>query len=76
VHANRPLRDYAQILNVLEAVAEVAEKRVIEMLEHAALANDVADAFRPYDCDTASAFESLEDVGSVGATDFRPFLCT
>jgi hypothetical protein len=60
------LRDYAQILNVLEAVAEIAEKRVVEMLEHAALADDVADAFRPYDCDTASAFESVEDPGRMG----------
>lgn len=25
---------------------------MVEMLEHAALANDIADALRPYDCDT------------------------
>lgn len=34
----------AQILNILEAVAQIAQKRVVEVLEHAALANNVADA--------------------------------
>jgi hypothetical protein len=28
---------------------------VVEVLEHASLADDVADALGPYDCDTASA---------------------
>ena len=29
---------------------------MVEMLKHAALSDDVADAFRPYDCDTRSAW--------------------
>jgi hypothetical protein len=44
-----------QVLDVLEAVAQIAEEGVVEMLEHATLANDVADALRPYDCYTTSA---------------------
>jgi hypothetical protein len=44
-----------QVFDVLEAVAQVAEEGVVEMLEHAALTNDIADALRPYDCYTASA---------------------
>ena len=34
-----------QVLNVLEAVAQIAEKRVVEMLEHPPLSNDISDAF-------------------------------
>lgn len=33
-----------QVLNILEAVAQVAEKGVVEMLEHAALSNNVSNA--------------------------------
>jgi hypothetical protein len=44
-----------QVLDVLEAVAQIAEEGVVEMLEHAALADDIADALRPYDCYTTSA---------------------
>jgi hypothetical protein len=44
-----------QVLNVLEAVAQIAEEGVVEVLEHAALADDVANALGSYDCDTASA---------------------
>jgi hypothetical protein len=44
-----------QVLDVLEAVAQVAEERVVQVLEHAALTDDVADALGPYDCDTALA---------------------
>lgn len=44
-----------QVFNVLETVAQVAEEGMIQVLEHAPLANDVADAFRAYNCDTTSA---------------------
>jgi hypothetical protein len=47
-----------QILNVLEAVAQVAQEGVVEMLEHAALPDDVANALGPHDCHTASASAS------------------
>jgi hypothetical protein len=47
--------DNVQVLYVLEAVSEIAEEGVVEMLEHAPLANNVADTLRPYDCYTASA---------------------
>jgi hypothetical protein len=35
---------HLQILNVLEAVTQIAEKRVAEVLQHATLADDVPDA--------------------------------
>jgi hypothetical protein len=33
-----------QILDVLEAVTQVAEERVVEMLEHPSLSNDISHA--------------------------------
>jgi len=45
-----------QVFDILEAIAQIAQKRVVQMLEHAALADNVANAFRPYDCDTGSAW--------------------
>jgi len=42
-----------QVLDVLEAISQVAEERMVEMLEHPAFANDVANALGPYDCNTA-----------------------
>jgi hypothetical protein len=48
-----------QVLNVLEAVPQVAEKRVVEVLEHASLANDIPHALGPYNCDTASAYKDV-----------------
>lgn len=35
----------AHVLYVLEAVAQVADKGVIHMLEHTALSNDIPHAF-------------------------------
>lgn len=43
-----------QVFDVLEAVSQVAEEGVVEMLEHSSFANDVANALGPYNCDTAS----------------------
>lgn len=37
------------VFDVLEAVAQVTDKWVIHMLEHAPLSYDVPDAFRPDD---------------------------
>jgi hypothetical protein len=33
------------VLNVLEAVAQIANERVVHMLEHSSFADDIADAF-------------------------------
>lgn len=49
-----------QIFDVLEAVSQVAEKGMVEMFQHATLANDVANALGAYDCFTASAWEASE----------------
>jgi len=38
-----------QVLQVLEAVSQVAEERVVEVLEHASLADDVSHVFLAYD---------------------------
>jgi hypothetical protein len=46
---------HVQILDILEAVAQIAEEGVVEVLEHTALANDIADALGPNNCDTALA---------------------
>lgn len=45
---------HAHVLYVLEAVAEVANKGMVDVLEHAALSNDVAYTFRSDDCCAAS----------------------
>lgn len=37
-------RVYVQVFDVLEAVAQIAEKRVVEVLEHAPLSNYIPDA--------------------------------
>jgi hypothetical protein len=50
------VHDDVQVLDVLEAVAQIAEERVVEVLEHAALANYVADTLGAYDCYTTSAY--------------------
>lgn len=55
VAAVHEIDDNVQVLNVLEAVAQIAEEGVVEVLEHAALSNDVANALGAYDCDTTSA---------------------
>jgi len=34
-----------QIFNVLKAVTEIAEERMVQMLQHSSLANDVPHAF-------------------------------
>lgn len=39
-----------QVLNVLKAVAQVAEERVVEMFQHAPFPDNVAYTLRPYDC--------------------------
>jgi hypothetical protein len=44
-----------QILDVLEAVSEVAEERMVKVLKHASLANNVPDALRFHHCYTTSA---------------------
>ena len=36
---------YVQVFDVLEAVTQIAEERVVEMLEHPPLSNDIPDAF-------------------------------
>jgi hypothetical protein len=46
---------HIQVFDVLEAVAQIAQEGVVEVLEHASLADDIADAFGSYDCYTASA---------------------
>lgn len=70
-----------QILNVLEAVAQIAQEGVVEVLEHAALADDVAHTFGPYDCYTASAsgrgMMALPRRGSISSmTDLHLSVCT
>lgn len=40
----------AHVFDVLEAVPQVADKRMINMLEHAALSNNVSYAFGSNDC--------------------------
>ena len=59
-----------QVFDVLETISEVAEEGVVEMLEHAALADDVADTFRPYHCYTASALGDPDG----GECDERTFI--
>ena len=40
----------AHVLYILEAVAQVAEKGMVHMFEHAAFSNDVSYAFGPDNC--------------------------
>lgn len=40
----------AHVLYILKAVPQVADKRVINMLKHAALSYDISHAFGPDDC--------------------------
>lgn len=54
----------AQVFNVLETVSQIAEEGMVEMLEHASLADDVAYTFGPYNCDTASASSSAPGRGA------------
>lgn len=54
----------AHVLYILKAIPQVADKRVINMLEHAALAYDISHAFGPDDCmlSTMSATTSMADL--------------
>jgi hypothetical protein len=36
---------HVQVFDVLEAVTQIAEERVVEVLEHPPLSNDISDAF-------------------------------
>jgi len=49
---------HIQVFDVLEAVAQIAQEGVVEVLEHASLPDDVANALGSYDCYTASASSS------------------
>lgn len=49
VAAAHQVDNEVHILNVLEAVSQVANERVVNVFEHATFANDVADAFGPDD---------------------------
>ena len=55
VAAVHEVDDNVEVLDVLEAVAQIAQEGVVEVLEHAAFADNVADALGAYDCDTTSA---------------------
>jgi hypothetical protein len=46
------------VLDVLEAVAQVADEGMVHVLEHSPFAYDVADAFRAYDFIFPDVFES------------------
>lgn len=35
-----------QVLDILETVSQIAQERVIELLEHASLSDDIPDTFR------------------------------
>ena len=63
VAAVHEVDDNVEVLDVLEAVAQIAQEGVVEVLEHAALADDIADALGPYDCDTASVWGRGTGVG-------------
>jgi hypothetical protein len=45
---------HVQILNVLEAVTQVTEEGVAEVLQHTAFADDISYTLRAYHCYTAS----------------------
>lgn len=53
----------AHVLYILETIPQVADKRVINMLEHAAFSNDISHAFGPDDCmlSTMSATTPVAD---------------
>lgn len=44
------MAENAHVLYILKAVPQVADKRVINMLEHAAFSYDIPYAFGPDDC--------------------------
>lgn len=46
--------DNVQVFDVLETVSQIAEERMVEVLEHPPLTDYVANAFRPYHCYTTS----------------------
>lgn len=40
------------VLNILKAVSQVAQERVIQVFQHSPLSNNVSDTLRPDDCRT------------------------
>ena len=47
-----------QVFDILEAVAQIAEKGMVEVFEHPSFTDDVAHALRPYHY---AAYQSLSD---------------
>ena len=45
-----PRQHHVQVLDVLKAVPKIAQERMVQMLEHAPLADDVSHALRSDDC--------------------------
>lgn len=53
--------DDAHVLYILKAVPQVADKRVVNMLEHAALSYDISYAFGPDDCVVSTMSATMPD---------------
>lgn len=75
---NSSTRGYPQIFNILEAISQVAKKRVVQLFKHPSLSNYVPHALGPYHCPDASAhtpcncsFVALTDPHLCGCTSMR-----
>jgi hypothetical protein len=55
IAACHQIHNQIQVFYILEAVSQIAEKRMIELFEHTAFSYYVAHTFRSYHCVTASA---------------------
>ena len=76
VAAVHEVDDDIEVLDVLEAVAQIAQERVVEVLEHAALADDVAHALGAHHCETASGQGDEGRGKGRGRGHLRPCGCT
>ena len=56
------------VLNVLETVAQVADERVVHVLEHSSFSDDIADAFGADDCMRCQYPRPRHNCGLVGAS--------
>lgn len=63
------LTEDAHVLYILKAIPQVADKRVINMLEHAALSYDISYAFGPDDCMFSTMSATTPEI------DFAGFVC-
>ena len=48
-----------QVFDILETVSQIAKERVVQVLEHASLSDDVSHALGPYDCYTAWSAKAI-----------------